>query len=637
MNNQQDPLAGYKIIKDLRSGGEGKAILLSKGETYYVCKERAFDSLIEATAGLNEAYALASINHPNVVKLEGVSVFERSGQVILCIIMEYCPKGDLLDFLLEISDTISDLSDQTSDTDSVSSSKNSSSSLDELVNDTPTSSKSSSTSSTSSTSPLPSTSPHKNNSSSSSTAQPQQQQCTGFKINKIHKKEERKCIIKMTMDLTKAALGFHKKKPNGDIEIEEETIQSSEFKKNGNSKFLIEQKQLCEWVLQLCYGVQALHKQHLIHRDLKSENIFIASNNTLKIGDFGLAYKTTSKAVSVKGAVGTYPYSAPEVLEGKHYDKSADIFSLGCILFELVTLRNLVQNRIYFAQEMIDDTFCKMLFLSHFPQKYEKLGPIILKMLDRNPSLRPSVESIIEQFENMDSSTLREHILLKQQQQGSKVFKGMNKQLDREHFPEAAKVLASSFLNDPRFTPIFPPKEASSLGHLTALFEYLLKVVVKSRAVIWGSFTFDNRIVSVMVWFNPDKQKKIKVTDVIVGGINFIGRYGLKRVKQITTLLKFIDEILISTNKTKEKYWFLAYVATLEEYRHSGVASELLKHITNWADHSNLKCKTFSFSNNSFSFFNRLGFEVTQDLNKDLPKEVKNVYILERDPKRLAL
>ncbi|KAF2076956.1 hypothetical protein CYY_001732 [Polysphondylium violaceum] len=630
MNPPTDPLAGYKIIKVLRSGGEGKAILLSKGETYYVCKERAFDSLIEATAGLNEAYALASINHPNVVKLEGVSVFEREKQVILCIIMEYCPKGDLLDFLLEISDTISEISDQTSDTDSVSSKHSSTDDLASLsISSEPTSS---------STSSKTSPSPNKHNNNNNTTAQT----CTGFKINKIHKKEERKCIIKMTMDLTKAALGFQKKKPNGDIEIREETIESSEFKKNGDSKFLIEQNQLIEWILQLFYGVQALHKQRLIHRDLKSENIFIASNNSLKIGDFGLAYKTTSKAINVKGAVGTYPYSAPEVLEGKAYDKSADIFSLGCILFEMITLKNLVQNRFYFGQEMIDDTFCKMGFISNFPQKYERLSPIVLRMLDKNPNLRPSIENLIEQFENMDSSTLREDILLKQHQQhgSSKNFKGMSKQLERQHFAEASKVLAQAFLVDPRFSSIFPPDQPTSLGHLTALFEYLLKVIAK-KAVIWGAFTLDNRIVSVMVWFNPDKQKKIKITDVIVGGINFLTRYGLKRVKQVSHLLKFIDEILVSTNKTKEKYWFLAYVATLEGYRNTGVGTDMLKHITNWADHSGLKCKTFSFANNSHSYFNRLGFETINELNKentkDLPKGVDNVWILERNPKPLKL
>jgi len=628
-----DILANYTKIKDLRSGGEGKAILLRKENQLYICKQRIFDSINEATAGLNEAYALASVNHPNVVKLEGVTVYEQDRQIYLCIIMEYCPKGDLADFLLDISgvfdtDPLSEHSMKSSS--SVGSTQTSASSLDELINALE--------------SEYISNTPS-NNSSVTTGNTIHSGQTTPIKSPKSDKrktKDDKICTIKMTKDMTTANYASYDRKKNPMQSNEEETFLSNEIDKRGNGKYLIEQNQLCEWLLQLCYGVQALHKQHLIHRDLKSENIFISSNNALKIGDFGLAYKTSSKAINAKGAVGTYLYSAPEVLEDQIYDKSADIFSLGCIFYELITLKNLCRERIYLAQEMIENKFDQMSFITSFPQKFQKLVPIVLKMLDKNPHLRPSVECIIDSLERMDKSQLKEKIWFRKSESTMHHFKGIHRQLEKEHFPEAAKVLANSLADDPRFTTIFPPSDAYSLGHLTALFEFLLNTMSTYRASIWGSFTYDNKLVSVMTWFNPDQQKRIKFKDFVFGSFNFVRRFGIPRVKAVSGLISFVDSIFQAQKKAeKGKYWLLNYVATEEDYRGTGIATQLLDQILSIADHSNLKCKTYTFSNNSFPFFQRNGFEVTQELTKentkDFPKGINYVYILERDPKPLVL
>ncbi|KAF2076954.1 hypothetical protein CYY_001730 [Polysphondylium violaceum] len=627
-----DILANYTKIKDLRSGGEGKAILLKKENQLYICKQRIFDSINEATAGLNEAYALASVNHPNVVKLEGVTVFEQDKMIYLCIIMEYCPKGDLADFLLDISGVFDTdpLSEHSMRSSSVgSSAKTSSSSLDELINALETE--------------YISNTPSQTSSSNLSTLH--SGQTTPIKSPKSDKrktKDEKICTIKMTKDMTNY-VSYDRKGNKVPMQSNEDemTLLSNQIDRRGDTKYLIEQNQLCEWLLQLCYGVQALHKQHLIHRDLKSENIFISSNNTLKIGDFGLAYKTTSKAINAKGAVGTYLYSAPEVLEDQIYDKSADIFSLGCIFYELITLKNLCRERIYLAQEMIENKFDQMSFITSFPQKFQKLVPIVLKMLDKNPHLRPSIECIIDSLERMDKSQLKEKIWFRKSESTIHHFKGIHRQLDKEHFPEAAKVLANALADDPRFTSIFPPSDAYSLGHLTALFEFLLNTMSTYRASIWGSFTYDNKLVCVMTWFNPDQQKRIKFKDFVFGSFNFVRRFGIPRVKAVSGLISFVDSIFQSQKKAeKGKYWLLNYIATEEDYRGSSIATQLLDHILSIADHSNLKCKTYTFSNASHAFLQRNGFEVTSEItkenNKDIPKGIHHVWILERDPKPLV-
>ncbi len=86
----------------------------------------------------------------------------------------------------------------------------------------------------------------------------------------------------------------------------------------------------------LVMGIQALHSKNVLHRDLKSANIFLTSNKYVKIGDFGISKVLDS--TSAKTFVGTPYYLSPEVCSNKKYDLRSDLWSLGCILYELCTL-----------------------------------------------------------------------------------------------------------------------------------------------------------------------------------------------------------------------------------------------------------------------------------------------------------
>lgn len=92
---------------------------------------------------------------------------------------------------------------------------------------------------------------------------------------------------------------------------------------------------------QICKGMKYLHSADIIHRDLKPSNILINSDCHLKICDFGLARSLVNdseeKDVVLTEEVATRWYRAPEVLLGSQsYDKSADVWSVGCILAELL-------------------------------------------------------------------------------------------------------------------------------------------------------------------------------------------------------------------------------------------------------------------------------------------------------------
>ena len=87
---------------------------------------------------------------------------------------------------------------------------------------------------------------------------------------------------------------------------------------------------------QLCAGLQHLHAKRIVHRDIKSLNVLLGADNELKICDLGGSRLLTSGAL-LGGKVGTPLYLAPEVLQCHPYDTKADIWSLGCLVYTLVT------------------------------------------------------------------------------------------------------------------------------------------------------------------------------------------------------------------------------------------------------------------------------------------------------------
>ena len=103
---------------------------------------------------------------------------------------------------------------------------------------------------------------------------------------------------------------------------------------------LIEEKIIYNIIKQICLGLKEIHSKNIIHRDLKPENIFMNKNNEIKIGDFGISKELNSyKAITkTNNNLGTLYYIAPEILKNGKYNNKADIWSLGCIIYELFNL-----------------------------------------------------------------------------------------------------------------------------------------------------------------------------------------------------------------------------------------------------------------------------------------------------------
>jgi NIMA (never in mitosis gene a)-related kinase 1/4/5 len=90
----------------------------------------------------------------------------------------------------------------------------------------------------------------------------------------------------------------------------------------------------------LCLALDNIHTRKILHRDLKSQNIFLTKNNFVKLGDFGISKVLENTCALASTVQGTPYYMSPEVCQNKPYSYQSDIWALGCILYELCCLKH---------------------------------------------------------------------------------------------------------------------------------------------------------------------------------------------------------------------------------------------------------------------------------------------------------
>ena len=102
----------------------------------------------------------------------------------------------------------------------------------------------------------------------------------------------------------------------------------------------IDEKIIINIIKQICLGIREIHNKNIIYRDLNPENIFLDKNNKIKIGDFGISkqFNSYKSYTFTRSGKSTTEYAAPEILGNGNYNKKSDIYSLGCIIYELFTL-----------------------------------------------------------------------------------------------------------------------------------------------------------------------------------------------------------------------------------------------------------------------------------------------------------
>ncbi|XP_049850313.1 tyrosine-protein kinase Fer-like isoform X2 [Schistocerca gregaria] len=151
-------------------------------------------------------------------------------------------------------------------------------------------------------------------------------------------------------------------------------------------------KRRIQLALDIICAVEHLHKCGYVHRDLKSLNIMISSNFTAKIADLGNSEKLNSEG-KTRGIVGTVPWMAPEVILSEEYGTSADIYSFGVTLFEIVSKKPLFDHCIYTEKFELYEQINKWYEgLSEEPEKI--LGSLVMKCCHKIPNYRCVISEI---------------------------------------------------------------------------------------------------------------------------------------------------------------------------------------------------------------------------------------------------
>lgn len=136
-----------------------------------------------------------------------------------------------------------------------------------------------------------------------------------------------------------------------------------------------------------------IHDRKILHRDLKSQNIFLTKRNMIKLGDFGIAKVLSNTKSKAQTIVGTPYYLSPEIIENTPYSFKSDIWSLGVLLYEMCALQppfNATSLH-QLASRIIAGQYEKV--PSHFSPN---LNTLLRTLLVKNPVSRPSVNQILK-------------------------------------------------------------------------------------------------------------------------------------------------------------------------------------------------------------------------------------------------
>jgi len=155
-------------------------------------------------------------------------------------------------------------------------------------------------------------------------------------------------------------------------------------------KIYMTESEIISLFVQIVLGLRSLHDKKIMHRDIKSANIFLFKDNIVKIGDLNVS--KVIKVGLVHTQTGTPYYASPEVWNDKPYDYKSDIWSLGCLLYEMTTLKAPFRGT---SMKAVYEKVMKGVY-DPIPNFYSKsLSGIIHIMLQINSYKRPSCDHIL--------------------------------------------------------------------------------------------------------------------------------------------------------------------------------------------------------------------------------------------------
>ncbi|KAM0050719.1 putative dual-specificity kinase TKL-Pl-4 family [Helianthus debilis subsp. tardiflorus] len=169
-----------------------------------------------------------------------------------------------------------------------------------------------------------------------------------------------------------------------------------------NSRKKLSFKIVVQLALDLSRGLSYLHSKKIVHRDVKTENMLLDLNRTLKIADFGVARVEAQNPRDMTGETGTLGYMAPEVLDGKPYNRKCDVYSFGICLWEVYCC-DMPYADLSFAE--VSSAVVRQNLRPDIPKCCpSSFANILRKCWDANPDKRPEMDEVVRLLEAIDTS-----------------------------------------------------------------------------------------------------------------------------------------------------------------------------------------------------------------------------------------